>query len=186
MQTRNEFPRCLLDVSEVNNKWKLWHKASNNYKWWWLTADWCCCVAVDLWSRVEMYQCGNDIRLSPSAAELLDEGEGLVNLGNVGDEEPVVVGADIGLGWRFVSFFLILRFSALRGLVLANFDFGILMLGLVASSHAFWCWDWWPAHVRWRQRVLLRVALQPAATACFAPQLVFIVPAEAASHHWFT
>ena len=47
---------------------------------------------------METYQCGNDIRLSPSAAELLDEGEGLVNLGNVGDEEPVVVGADIGLG----------------------------------------------------------------------------------------
>ena len=48
---------------------------SNNYSQRWLTADWCCCVAVDLRSRVETYQCGNDIRL---------------NLGNVGDEEPEV------------------------------------------------------------------------------------------------
>ena len=60
--------------------------------------DWCCCVAVDLRSRDETYQCGNDIRLSPSAAEVLDEGEGLGNLGHDGVEEPVVVGADIGHG----------------------------------------------------------------------------------------
>ena len=74
---------------------------------------------------METYQCGNDIRLSPSAAEVLDEGEGLVNLGNVGDEEPVVVGADIGHGLR-ISFILRFVNLALRG--------SILMLGLVASS----------------------------------------------------
>ena len=45
---------------------------------------------------METYQCGNDIRLSPSAAEVLDEGEGLGNLGHDGVEEPVVVGADTG------------------------------------------------------------------------------------------
>ena len=108
---------------------------SNNYSRRWLTADWCCCVAVDLRSRVETYQCGNDIRLSPSAAEVLDEGEGL---GHDGVEEPVDVGADIGHRLRTI---FILRFAALRGSVLA-----ILMLGLVASSQEFWCWDWWPAH----------------------------------------
>ena len=105
---------------------------SNNYSRRWLTADWCCCVAVDLRSRVETYQCGNDIRLSPSAAEVLDEGEGL---GHDGVEEPVDVGADIGHRLRTI---FILRFAALRG--------SVLMLGLVASSQEFWCWDWWPAH----------------------------------------
>ena len=75
--------------------------------------DWCCCVAVDLRSRDETYQCGNDIRLSPSAAEVLDEGEGLENLGHDGVE--VVVGADIGHGLRII---FILRFAALRGSVL--------------------------------------------------------------------
>ena len=75
---------------------------SNNYSQRWLTADWCCCVAVDLRSRVETYQCGNDIRLSPSAAEVLDEGEGLRNIGHVGVEEPVVVSADIGHGLRII------------------------------------------------------------------------------------
>ena len=47
---------------------------------------------------MEAYQCGNDIRLSPSAAEVLDEGEGLGNLGHNGVEEPVVVGADVSHG----------------------------------------------------------------------------------------
>ena len=110
--------------------------ARNNYSRRWLTADWCCCVAVDLRSRVETYQCGNDIRLSPSAAEVLDEGEGLGNLGHDGVEEPVVVGADIGHWLRII---FILRFVnlALRG--------SILMLGMV-PAHEFWCWDWWPAH----------------------------------------
>ena len=84
---------------------------------------------------METYQCGNDIRLSPSAAEVLDEGEGL---GHDGVEEPVDVGADIGHRLRTI---FILRFAALRGSVLA-----ILMLGLVASSQELWCWDWWPAH----------------------------------------
>ena len=109
---------------------------SNNYSQQWLTADWCCCVAVDLRSRVETYQCGNDIRLSPSAAEVLDEGEGLGNLGHDGVEEPVDVGADIGHWLRII---FILRFVnlALRG--------SILMLGMV-PAHEFWCWDWWPAH----------------------------------------
>ena len=65
----------------------------------------------------------------------LDEGEGL---GHDGVEKPVDVGADIG--HRLKTIF-ILRFAALRGSVLA-----ILMLGLVASSQEFWCWDWWPAH----------------------------------------
>ena len=88
---------------------------SNNYSQRWLTADWCCSVAVDLQSRVEAYQCGNDIRLSPSAAEVLDEGKGLEKLGHDGVEEPVVVGADIGHGLRII---FILRFAALRGSVL--------------------------------------------------------------------
>ena len=87
---------------------------------------------------METYQCGNDIRLSPSAAEVLDEGEGLGNLGHDGVEEPVVVIVDIGHRLRTI---FISRFAALRGSVLA-----ILMLGLVASSQEFWCWDWWPAH----------------------------------------
>ena len=74
---------------------------------------------------METYQCGNDIRLSPSAAEVLDEGEGLVNLGHDGVEEPVDVGADIGHRLR-ISFILRFVNLALRG--------SILMLGLVASS----------------------------------------------------
>ena len=88
---------------------------------------------------MEAYQCGNDIRLSPSAAEVLDEGEGLGNLGHDGVEEPVVVGADIGHWLRII---FILRFVnlALRG--------SILMLGMV-PAHEFWCWDWWPAHEFW-------------------------------------
>ena len=62
-----------------------------------------------------MYQCGNDIRLSPSAAEVLDEGEGLGKLDHDGVEEPLVVGADIGHGLRII---FVLRFAALRGSVL--------------------------------------------------------------------
>ena len=72
----------------------------------------------------------HDIPLSPSAAEVLDEGEGLGDPGHDGAEEPVVVGADIGQGLRII---FILRFAALRGSVLATFSW-ILMLGLVASS----------------------------------------------------
>ena len=63
--------------------------------------------------------------------EVLDEGEGLGNLGHDGVEEPGVVNADIGNGLRTI---FILRFAALRGSVLAT-----LMLGLVASSQEFWC-----------------------------------------------
>ena len=82
---------------------------------------------------METYQCGNDIRLSPSAAEVLDEGEGLGNLGHDGVEEPVVVGADIGHWLRII---FILRFVnlALRG--------SILMLGMV-PAHEFWCVVLW-------------------------------------------
>ena len=63
---------------------------------------------------METYQCGNDIRLSPSAAEVLDDGEGL---GHDGVEEPVDVGADIGHWLRII---FILRFVnlALRGSIL--------------------------------------------------------------------
>ena len=72
-----------------------------------MTADWCCCVAVDLRSRVETYQCGNDIRLSPSAAEVLDEGEGLEDVGHVGVEDPVIVGVDVGHRLKICFIFLI-------------------------------------------------------------------------------
>ena len=72
----------------------------------------------------------HDIPLSPSAAEVLDEGEGLGDPGHDGAEEPVVVGADIGHRLRIT---FILRFAALRGSVLTIFSW-ILMLGLVASS----------------------------------------------------
>ena len=75
-----------------------------------------------------LYQCGNDIRLSPSAAEVLDEGEGLGKLGHGGVEEPVVVGADIGHGLRII---FILRFVNLALRV------SILMLGMV-PAHEFW------------------------------------------------
>ena len=56
----------------------------------------------------------HDILLSPSAAEVLDEGEGLGNLGHDGVEVPVVVGADIGHRLKII---FILRFVnlALRG-----------------------------------------------------------------------
>ena len=84
---------------------------------------------------METYQCGNDIRLSPSAAEVLDEGEGLVNLGNVGDEEPEVVGADIGHGLRTI---FILRFCGSPGL---DFDAGIggQLTNFGALSPGLWC-----------------------------------------------
>ena len=77
----------------------------------------------------------NYVRLSPSTAEVLDEGAGLGNLGQngieelvvvgveepvvVGVEEPVVVGADIGHGLRIT---FILRFAALQGSVLTIFS----------------------------------------------------------------
>ena len=147
---------------------------------------------------MEAYQCGNDIRLSPSAVEILDEGEGLENLGHDGVMEPEVVSADIGNRLKMCS---ILRFAALWGSVLRL---------------RFWCWDWWPAHIKfgagiggqltfwcwdlWGSREpivqpgfgcterflrlpvgqLLRVALLPAAAAGFAPQLDFIMPDAAA------
>ena len=38
--------------------------------------DWCCCVAVDLCSRVETYRSGTKFDYLPPA-EVLDEGEGL-------------------------------------------------------------------------------------------------------------
>ena len=104
---------------------------SNNYSQRWLTADWCCCVAVDLRSRVETYQCGNDIRLSPSAAEVLDEGEGL---GHDGVEEPVDVGVDIVHGLRTI---FILRYFEICGS--PELDIEVFYL-------RFWYWDWWPAH----------------------------------------
>ena len=47
-------------------------------------------------------QCGNDIRLSPSAAEVLDEGEGLEDDGHVGVEDPVDVGINLGHGLKFI------------------------------------------------------------------------------------
>ena len=55
----------------------------------------------------------------PSAAEVLDEGEGLGKLGHDGVEEPVVVSADIGHGLRII---FILRFAALRGSILTIFS----------------------------------------------------------------
>ena len=113
--------------------------------------DWCCCVAVDLRSRDETYQCGNDIRLSPSAAEVLDEGEGLEDLGHDGVEEPVDVGADIGHGLR-ISF--ILRFAALRGSVLRL---------------RFWCWDWWPAHINFGVRCPLDFGALSPGLWCVVP-----------------
>ena len=115
---------------------------------------------------METYQCGNDIRLSPSAAEVLDEGEGLGNLGHNGAEEPVVVGADIGHGLKICFIFRNLRFSnlALRGSILTIFSC-ILMLGFEASSQSLTS----------MHHVELRFALLPAAAAGFAPQLVFVV-----------
>ena len=61
----------------------------------------------------------HDIPLSPSAAEVLDEGEGLGDPGHDGAEEPVVVGADIGHRLRIT---FILRFAALQGSVLTIFS----------------------------------------------------------------
>ena len=95
--------------------------------------------------------CGNDIRLSPSAAEVLDEGEGLEDLGHDGVEEPVDVGADIGHRLR-ISF--ILRFAALRGSVLRL---------------RFWCWDWWPAHINFGVRCPLDFGALSPGLWCIVP-----------------
>ena len=60
---------------------------------------------------MQTYRCGNDIRLSPSAAEVLDEGEGLEDDGHVGVEDPVDVGVDLGHGLKICFIFAKLRLT---------------------------------------------------------------------------
>ena len=63
--------------------------------------------------------------------EVLDEGEGLGNIGHDGVEEPVVVGADIGQRLRII---FILRVVALRGSILTIFlVFDELFVGILVA-----------------------------------------------------